>query len=126
MTRISTPKRDRVARGIRAAILRGDFADGCALSQDKLAAEYGVHRTVVWNVLTALKLEGHVSSDEQQRFHVNATYASHQMQLMRNRLELVEWRTSRIIVMLGGDPVDHLSRRWRQAGRKQRPRPERS
>lgn len=42
MIRISTPKRVRVARGIRAAILRGDYADGFTLSKDKLAAKYGV------------------------------------------------------------------------------------
>jgi hypothetical protein len=36
-TSTATPKRDRVARGIRAAIPRGDYADGSALSQDKLA-----------------------------------------------------------------------------------------
>jgi DNA-binding GntR family transcriptional regulator len=105
MTGISTPKRDRVARGIRAAILRGDYADGLALSQDKLAAEYGVNRQVVWYVLAALEREGHVSSDERNTFHVNASYVSHQLQLMRNRLERVERYTSRILVILGGNPT---------------------
>ena len=52
---IATPKRGRVARGIRAAILRGDYADGFALSQDKLAAQYGVNRDVVWHALPALE-----------------------------------------------------------------------
>ena len=36
MIRIATPKRDRVARGIRAAILRGDYADGSALGDGLL------------------------------------------------------------------------------------------
>ena len=40
MTRThSAPKRERVTRGIRAAILRGDYTDGFALSQDKLASQ---------------------------------------------------------------------------------------
>jgi DNA-binding GntR family transcriptional regulator len=38
MIRATTPKQDRVARGVRAAILRGDYADGFALSQDKLVS----------------------------------------------------------------------------------------
>jgi DNA-binding GntR family transcriptional regulator len=95
-----------VARGIRAAILRGDYPDGFAFSQEKLAAEYGVHRDVVWPALAALEREGHASSDERNRFHLNASYASHQSQLMRNRLELVERFTSRLLVMLGVDPND--------------------
>jgi hypothetical protein len=32
----SAPKRERVTRGLRAAIVRGDYLDGFALSQDKL------------------------------------------------------------------------------------------
>ena len=104
MIRAATPKRDKVARGVRAAILRGDYADGFALSQGKLAAEYGVHRGVVWRALAALEDEGHVSADEQHRFRVNASYVSHQLQLMRNRLERVERHTTRLLVKLGDDP----------------------
>ena len=104
MILIATPKRGRVARGIRAAILRGDYTDGFALSQDKLAAQYGVNREVVWHALAALEREGHVSSDEQNRFRVNASYVSHQLQLMQNRLERVERHTSRLLVRLGDDP----------------------
>lgn len=104
-TRRTTPKREQAKRAIRAAILRGDYADGHALSQDKLAAEYGIGRQVVWHVLIALEREGHVSSDERDRFHVNATYGSHQL-LTRNRLELVERYTSRVLVALGVDPHD--------------------
>lgn len=110
MIRTTTPKREQVARGIRAAILRGDYADGFVLSQDKLAAEHGVNRQVVWHVLTALEREGHVSSDERNRFHVNASYATRQLQLMRNRLELVQRYTSRLLVMLGADPNDPVLR----------------
>jgi DNA-binding GntR family transcriptional regulator len=102
-------KRDFVARGIRAAIVRGDYADGFVLSQDKLAAEYGVSRQVVWNALAALEREGHVSSDR-HRFHVNASYVSPQLQLMRNRLELVERYTSRLLVILGDDPINSRGR----------------
>ena len=111
MIRTSTPKRDRVIRGIRAAIRRGDFTDGFALSQEKLATEHGVNREVIWHVLTTLEEEGHVSSDEQNRFHVNASHVSHQLQLMRNRLELVERYTSRILVILGDDPYTCRRRR---------------
>jgi DNA-binding GntR family transcriptional regulator len=110
MTRISTPKRDRVARGIRAAIQQGDYADGFPLSREKLAAEYGVHREVVWAVLVALEREGHVSSDERNTFHVNASYASHQLQLMRNKLERIERYISRILVILVDDPHDPIFR----------------
>jgi DNA-binding GntR family transcriptional regulator len=110
MTRISTLKRDRVARGIRAAILRGDYADGFALSQEKLAAKYGVNREVVWSVLVALQREGHVSSDERNTFHVNASYVSHQLQLTRNKLERIERYTSRILVILADDPHDPVFR----------------
>jgi DNA-binding GntR family transcriptional regulator len=106
MVRISTPKRARVACGIRTAIVRGDYADGFPLSQAELAAEYGVNREVVWSVLAALEREGHVSSDERNRFHVNASYASRQLQLTRNRLELLERYMSRVLVILGDDPHD--------------------
>jgi DNA-binding GntR family transcriptional regulator len=105
--RAATPKRERVARGIRAAILRGDYADGCALSQGKLAAGYGVSRHVVWSALAALECEGHVSRGARNRFHANASYASRQLQLTRNRLELVERLTARMLVILGDDP-NHL------------------
>lgn len=109
-----TPKRKRVARGIRAAILRGDYADGVALSQDKLATEYSVHRQVIWSVLSALESEGHVSSDERKRFHVNASYVSHQLQLMQNKLELVERYTSRMLAIMGVDPYDSTLRQTRR------------
>jgi DNA-binding GntR family transcriptional regulator len=105
MTRTSTPKREHVARALRAAILRGDYADGFALSQDKLAAEYGVNRQVVSYALSALEREGHVSSDERHRFHVNASYVSRQLQLTRNGLQLVERYMSRVLVLLGDDPA---------------------
>ena len=104
MIRATTPKQDRVTRRVRAAILRGDYADGFALSQDKLAAQYGVHRGVVWRALAALADEGHVSADEQKRFRVNASYVSHQLQLMRNKLERVERYTARLLVIMGDDP----------------------
>jgi DNA-binding GntR family transcriptional regulator len=42
-----TVSRERVARAVRAAIVRGDYADGQHLSQDKLAAQYRVHRSVL-------------------------------------------------------------------------------
>jgi DNA-binding GntR family transcriptional regulator len=111
MIRITTPKRGRVARGVRAAILRGDYADGFALSQDRLAAQYGVNREVVRHALAALEREGHVSADEQNRFRVNASHVSHQLQLMRNRLERVERHTSRLLVRLGENPYWPLLRR---------------
>jgi DNA-binding GntR family transcriptional regulator len=109
MTRIPAPKREQVAREIRVAILRGDYTDGFALSQSKLARQYGVHRDVVGQALAALEREGHVSSDERHRFHVNASYASHQLQLIRNELELVTRHASRMLVILGDDPA-HLTR----------------
>ncbi len=106
MRRASTPKRDRVARGIRAAILRGDYADGVALNQSKLAARYGVHWSVIWNALADLEREGHVSRDGQRRFHVNASHASHQLQLVQNTLDRVERLAARILVIHGGNSYD--------------------
>jgi DNA-binding GntR family transcriptional regulator len=42
-----TTKRERVTRSMRAAILRGNYADGQHLNQADLAAKYGVDRSVV-------------------------------------------------------------------------------
>jgi DNA-binding FadR family transcriptional regulator len=53
-----TAKHDRVARLVRARIERGEFPDGHHLVQGKLAAEYGVHRDVVWQALSALADRG--------------------------------------------------------------------
>ena len=95
-----------MTRGIRAAILRGDYTDGSALSQGKLAGQYGVNREVVWRALAALERAGHVSSGEGNKFHVNASYASRQLQLLRNRLELVERHASLLLAVLGYNPND--------------------
>jgi DNA-binding GntR family transcriptional regulator len=100
-----TTKRERVTRGMRAAILRGDYADGQHLNQEKLAAEYGVDRSVVWFALAALQDEGHVSGDARRRFHVNADYVTRRLQLILNRLDHVERLASRAVVLLGEDPV---------------------
>lgn len=98
------PKRERVARGVRAAITRGELADGTALSPGKLAAEHGVHRQVAWQALADLQGEGYVSADERHRFRVNATHASRQQQLTRNRIERVERYLRQVLVILGDDP----------------------
>ena len=49
-------KRDRVTREVRAAIARGDYADGTALISGRLAAEHGVHWQVAWYALADLQL----------------------------------------------------------------------
>lgn len=59
---------------------------------------------MVSSLPTALEREGHVSSDERNRSHVNASYVSHQLQLMFNKLERVERHTTRMLVILGDDP----------------------
>lgn len=87
----TTAKRSRVARGVRAAILRGEYADGDHLNQGRLAAEYGVNRQVVWFALAALKDEGYVSTDARKRYRANASYVTHQLQLTLNKLDRVEW-----------------------------------
>lgn len=101
---IKRTKRERVARGLRAAILRGDYADGQHLSQEKLAAEYGVNRSVIWRALSVLQDEGHVSTDARTRFHANASYVTRQLQLILNKLDHVERLASRTVVLLGADP----------------------
>jgi DNA-binding GntR family transcriptional regulator len=104
MRRVSAPKRERVARGIRVAILRGDYPDGCPLSPQQLSAEYGVNPEVVRGALWDLKREGHVSPDGRHRFHVNASHLSHQLQLLRNEIGRLERYAGRILVILGEDP----------------------
>jgi len=99
-----TAKRERVAREVRAAILRGDYEDGHHLSQRRLAAEFDVDRSVVWYALTALRDEGHVSRDNRNRFYVNASYVTRQLQSVLNRLADVQWLASRSVVALGEDP----------------------
>jgi DNA-binding GntR family transcriptional regulator len=71
---------------MRAAILRGDYADGQHVNQADLATKYSVDRSVIWRVLVGLENEGYVSRDTERRFHVNAGYLSRQLQLQRNRL----------------------------------------
>jgi DNA-binding GntR family transcriptional regulator len=67
-----TPKRDRVAKAVRARIEHGDYADGQHLIQDKLAAEYCVNRDVVWFALGQLQKE-RFTSLVSHRYLVNAT-----------------------------------------------------
>lgn len=111
-----TAKRERVICGVRAAIMRGDYADGHHLSQDKLAEQYGVGRSVVSWALAVLQDEGHVSTDAYDRFRVNASHATRQLQMVLNRLAHVERLTSRALVALGQDPAD-LRRRARPRAR---------
>jgi DNA-binding FadR family transcriptional regulator len=85
-------KSERVARGVRAAIERGEYADGQHLIQQRLASEYGVHRGVVWSALNDLKEDGWASYTN-HRYLVNATHASRQLQRVLNlakRLDLME------------------------------------
>jgi DNA-binding GntR family transcriptional regulator len=72
-------KRDHVARQVRARIERGEYADGQPLVQTRLAAEYGVHRDVVWQALADLRQEGWVAYAG-SRYLVNATHLSRQLQ----------------------------------------------
>ena len=86
------PKRERVARGVRAAIERGEYADEQPLIQQRLASEYGVHRDVVWMALADLEENGWVSYTN-NRYLVNATHVSRQLQRVLNlakRLDLME------------------------------------
>jgi DNA-binding GntR family transcriptional regulator len=91
-----TPKRDRVAKAVRARIERGDYADGQHLIQDKLAAEYGVDRQVVWYALARLEEEGFTSLVS-NRYLVNATYVSRQLQRVLNRLDDLEHMARRAV-----------------------------
>jgi DNA-binding GntR family transcriptional regulator len=54
----TSPKREFVARIMRARIARGDYPDGHSLSQAQLAAEFGVTRHVIWPALATLQKEG--------------------------------------------------------------------
>ncbi len=74
---------------------------------------------MIGRVLAVLEREGHVSPDEHDRYHANASYLSHQLQLTRNTLELVERYTSRLLVTLGADPADPVLRQpWFQVRRR--------
>jgi len=84
-----TVKRERVAAQVRARIERGDYADGQPLIQTRLAAEYGVHREVVWNALAALRKEGWVTFAG-NRYLVNATHASRQLQRVLSLAERLD------------------------------------
>lgn len=94
-----------MTRLLRGAILRGDYADGQHVSQEQLAAQCDVNRSVIWQALTALEDEGYLSVDGRHRFHVNASYLTQRLQLTLNKLERVERLASRAIVLLGGDPL---------------------
>jgi DNA-binding GntR family transcriptional regulator len=85
-------KSERVARGVRTAIERGEYADGQHLIQQRLASEYGVHRGVVWSALNDLKEDGWASYTN-HRYFANATHVSRQLQRVLNlaqRLDLME------------------------------------
>jgi len=87
-----TLKRERVANGVRAAIERGEYADGQPLVRQRLASEYGVHRDVVWQALADLEEDGWVSLAN-KRYLVNATHLSRQLQRAVNvakRLDRME------------------------------------
>ncbi|MGH3245617.1 MAG: GntR family transcriptional regulator [Trebonia sp.] len=116
-----TARRERVTCGVRAAILRGDYADGQHLSQDKLAAQYGVGCSVVWHALIALQDEGYVSPDARRRFHANASYLTRQLQLVLNKVEGVERLACRAVVALGEDPLTFGRQAHARAARRQAP-----
>ena len=69
-------------------------------------------RGVVSQALFALQGEGRVSPDERNRYRVNAGYASHQLQLVRNQLERVERLSTNIYAILRYDP--RTARRFQQ------------
>src|ERR1700692_3013331 len=83
------PKRDRVAKGVRAAIESGYYADGQLLSQERLAAEYGVDRGTVWNALAVLRHEG-LTSLVANRYVVNANHVSRNLERVLSRLDDIE------------------------------------
>jgi len=85
-------KSDHIATALRTAILRGDYEDGEYLSQSKLALKHGVHRSVVSHALYLLEFEGFVSQDVERRYHVNASYLTRQLQLIRNMLDHITWQ----------------------------------
>lgn len=84
-----TPKRERVARGVRAAIEHGEYADGQPLIQQRLASEYGVTRDVVWWALADLEKDGWVSFTD-KRYLVNATHVTRQLQRVLNFAERLD------------------------------------
>jgi DNA-binding GntR family transcriptional regulator len=70
------------SQGVRARIERGDYADGQHLIQEKLPAECGVNRDVVWYALARLRKEGFTSLVS-GRYVVDATNLSRQLVLSR-------------------------------------------
>jgi DNA-binding GntR family transcriptional regulator len=87
-----TPKRERVACGVRAAIEHGQYTDGQHLIPQRLASEYGVTRDVIWRALDELEKDGWVSFTN-KRYLVNANHVTRQLQRALNfaeRLDLME------------------------------------
>jgi DNA-binding GntR family transcriptional regulator len=91
----TSPKRDLVARIMRARVARGDYPDGHHLSQTRLAAEFRVTRHVIWPALAVLQREGLVSLVD-NRYLVNASHATQQLEGIIQRLDDIE-RLVRVI-----------------------------
>jgi DNA-binding GntR family transcriptional regulator len=87
---MKSPEARRVARLVRTRIERGDYTDGHLLVQERLAAEFGAGRSVVWRALAELRDEGFVSVvrlSGQDHYLVNATHVSRQVQRLLNSIE---------------------------------------
>jgi DNA-binding GntR family transcriptional regulator len=80
---------ERIHARLRAAIMRGDFAPGAALSQVQLARKYGVSRTPLREAIRRLEAEGLVESLENQRARV-ATVDAESLDVLFTERILVE------------------------------------
>lgn len=94
-----------VARGLRVEIKQGAYADGEAVSQGCIASAYNVSRHVACLALQTLESEGLVSEFPGNRYHVNSSYLSRQLQLVKGKLDLLERFAARSLVILGEDPA---------------------
>lgn len=75
---------DTIADELRAAIVRGDFADGTELNQVDLAREFGVSRVPIREALRQLQAEGLISSKP----HMRAAVVGHTLERVIEILEL--------------------------------------
>lgn len=73
---------------IRAAILRCDLAPGSAISQARLAREFGISRTPLREVLRLLEREGLVEAQHNHRFRVSGFSLDDLVQVCASRIAL--------------------------------------
>lgn len=79
---------DRIYEQVRAAILRGDYADGAELNQVALAKQFGVSRVPVREALQRLESERLLTAEPFRRHTVRTLSGDEVMELIEIRIQL--------------------------------------